>query len=206
VIAILSTETSILISALAGAVGALALRSLLKLAGKQWASMIPIARYVCSKDSEKPGYFRHGWGVAASDEQKTGKSVWSYSQTQIRPREHTLYGPYVNDFGRPGFFRIRFRLSGHGFDKESEEPVVVLDVIQAPFDRQRDHVVIGQRIIRSRELSGRYRSFDIVCYTSGTGVYEYRASVVRETFDAGKTRIYFDNVRVYRYFPLWEVV
>jgi hypothetical protein len=199
-------DISVLIPALAGAVAALALRSLLKLIGKQWASMVPIAKYICVEDSVKPGYFQHGWGTATTDEQRGGKSVWSYTKVQIDRKEHTLYGPYVNDFGRPGFFRVRFRLSGHGFNKRSEESVVVLDVIQAPFDLQRDHVVIGQRIIRSKELSPRYKNFDIICYTSGVGVYEYRASVVREVFNEAENKIYFDNVRVYRYFPLWDIL
>jgi len=200
------TDLGFLIPALAGAVGALALRSLLKLAGKQWASIVPVAKYLCAKDSVKPGYFRHGWGELAIDNDIEGKRIWSYTPIQIQHREHTLFGPYVNDFGRPGFFRVRFRLSGHGFDKGSDEPVVVLDVIQAPFDLKRDHVVIGQRVIRSSELSRKYKDFDILCYTSGTGVYEYRASVVRDGFSEAHNKIYFDNVRVYRHFPLWDVL
>jgi len=197
------TDLRILIPALAGAVGALALRSLLKLIGKQWASTVPIAKYFCAEASMGPGYFQHGWGAVATDDR--GKRVWSYTKAQIGLKEHTLYGPYVNDFGRPGFFRVRFRLSGQGFDK-SEKSVVVLDVIQAPFDLQRDHVVIGQRIIRSKELSPRYKNFDIICYTSGVGVYEYRASVVWEVFSEAENKIYFDSVRVYRYFPLWDIL
>ena len=200
------TDLSFLIPALAGAVGALALRSLLKLVGKQWASIVPVASYFCVKDSVKPGYFRHGWGEPTSDKHHRAKLVWSYTPRQIEQREHTLFGPYVNDFGRPGFFRVRFKLSGHGFDKRSDEPIVVADVIQAPFDRQRDHLVIGQRVIRSYELSSKYKNFDILCYTSGAGVYEYRASVVRENFDETLNKIYFDSVQVYRHFPLWDVL
>lgn len=199
-------DPSFLIPALAGAVGALALRSLLKFIGKQWASVVPVANYPCEKDSMKPGYFRHGWGERTTDKDIGGKSVWSYTPTQAQQREHTLFGPYVNDFGRPGFFRVRFRLSGHGFDRRSDEPVVVIDVIQAPFDQQRDHLVIGQRVIRSSEMSSRYKNFDILCYTSGVGVYEYRASVVRDNFSEADNKIYFDNVRVYRHFPLWDVL
>jgi hypothetical protein len=200
------TDLSFLIPAVAGAVGALALRSLLKLVGKQWASVVPVAKYPCVKDSVKPGYFRHGWGEPTTDKDKRGKKVWSYTSVQMRQWEHTLFGPYVNDFGRPGFFRVRFKLSGHGFDKRSDEPIVVIDVIQAPFDQQRDHLVIGQRVIRSSELSPQYKDFDILCYTSGTGVYEYRASVVRDNFNEAHNKIYFDNVRVYRHFPLWDVL
>ncbi len=195
-------DISILIPALAGAVGALVLRSLVKLIGRLGASTVPIAKYACVEDSVKPGYFQHGWGNAATDRRK---KVWSYTRKQMDRKEHTLYGPYVNDFGRPGFFRVRFRVSGHGFKKD-EEAVVVLDVIQAPFDLQRDHVVIGQRIIRSKQLRPRYKNFDITCYTSGVGVYEYRASVVWDAFNETKNKIYFDNVRVYRHFPLWDIL
>jgi hypothetical protein len=205
-----SPSISLLISALAGAFGALVFRAALKLGGKIWAARVPLAIYDCLADGEDPGVYRHGWGKPAPD-----KHAWSYTPHQI-PRkegklhEHTLFGPYVNDFGHPGHFEVRFRISGKGLS-HAADPIIVLDVIQAPFDLQRDHLVLGQKIIRSRELSEEYRDFSVKCYTVGTGVYEYRASVVAELFRAQQEagsgpEILFDRVAVHSRVPIWEII
>lgn len=199
-------DSSLLVSALAGAVGALILRSILRLAGRQWSSFIPVARYSCAEDGKYPGFFRHGWGQ--QEILRDGRAVWSHTNRQIQEGvEHTLYGPYINDFGRPGYYRVQFRLSGSGFDKNSNKSVVVLDVTQAPFGDTSDkkYFLHGQKIIRAKDLSSNFKTYDVVCYITGAGVFEYRASVVKEEFNEGKS-IYFYDVRIYRFYPLWEIL
>jgi len=197
----------LLISALGGAVGALLIRSLLKLMGKVWANSIPIATYYCGLEQQnQPGVICHGWGLSVPDANALKKCAWQYSTKQVTPdkREHIIFGPYANDFGRPGYYKVTFRISASGLPK-TEDPVAVLDVIQAPFAFQRDYTLLGQRIVRANHLTPSYKSFAILCHAAGTGVYEYRCSIPHPwTCDRGSIR--FDTIRVYRHVPIWDLL
>ena len=197
--------TRLVISALGGAVGALLLRSIIKLIGASWARWSPLAVHDCTNPSTGPGDIHHGWGHRVDDPNAANKQAWEHTTQQLVPgREHTIYGPYVNDFGRPGFYRVRFRIYGSGFQR-TNKAVVMLDVIQSRFGTHRDLQIIGQRTIREKDLAARYQKFDVYCYAPGTSVYEYRCSVVSSAFNSAKHTLRFDTVKVYLHIPLWEV-
>jgi hypothetical protein len=201
----------LVISALGGALGALILRSSLKLAGVVRTRWSVLAEYDCgSPEPSGPGELRHCWGEQVFDEDATNQRAWKHNSKPIdRPgekvtREHTIYGPYVNDFGGPGFYRVRFRLRGKDLPR-TDAPVLSLDVVQARFGTQRVLRLLGQRIVRAKELSGKYQDFAIICRASGMGVYEYRVTVFPESGGSAGSEIRFDNIRVYAHPSIWEV-
>lgn len=205
--------TDLLISALGGAVGALVLRSTLKTVGAVRARWTPRAIHLCATSGAKPGEFDHCWGREMDDDASTTGRVWEHNWNSIAPHpphvpmgQHTIYGPYVNDFGKPGFYRISFRLRGINLPK-TDESVLALDVVQASFGTERVLRLLGQRIIKAKELSGSYRYFDIVCYAPGTDVYEYRSAVFPDTDNTSSGRIIrFDCVKVYSHPSILDIL
>jgi hypothetical protein len=206
--------TDLLISALGGAVGALILRSIFKVVGALRARLTPRAIHLCATSGSKPGEFDHCWGREVADNTSTTGRVWEHNWNSISPHpphvpigDHTIYGPYINDFGKPGSYRISFRLRGMNFPK-TDEPVLALDVVQSPFGTERVLRLLGQRIIKAKELSGPYQYFDIVCYASGTDVYEYRCAVLRgtDTLTSSERTIRFDCVKVYSHPSIVDII
>ena len=192
----------VLVPALLGALGALVARVLLKMA----SSIRPLATYYCSdigsdKDRGKPW---HSFGERVRDEEAEHGVAWAHTPEQIGTKVHTLFGPYMNDVGRPGYIRVVFRISGAGLS-DSDEPAIILDVVQVPFDLQPAQVILKEKTIKSRELKTRYRKFRVDCYSSGVGAHEYRAQVVGKAFDTN-LQVRFDTIRVYKHFPLSEIV
>jgi hypothetical protein len=180
----------LLISALGGAVSALLLRSMLKLIWILYYRLRPIATYNCAEDAPaKPGELRHTWGQRVPDPKSASKYAWEYGNNRIeRPGEsitgeHTIYGPYINDFGRPGYYRIRFRIRAIDLPKT-------------------DEAMLGQRILRAHQLSKNYKYFDIVCFAEGTGVYEYRCAVFEKAQSIQGRKIHFDTIKIYSH-PSW---
>jgi len=203
---------SLLISAFGGAVSALVLRSLLKLIGIIYFRFKPLAIYNCANaEPSKPGELRHTWGQRVSDTKSSSKYAWAYSPNRIeRPGEiitgeHTIYGPYVNDFGKPGFYRIRFRIRAIDLP-ETDESIISLDVVQARFGTESVLRLLGQKILKARDLSESYRYFDIVCFAEGTGVYEYRCAVFGEADSIKGKKILFDNIKIFSHPSLWEIL
>jgi hypothetical protein len=204
----------LLISALGGAVGALILRSALKVTGAVWTRLTPRATHLCAASGANPGEFDHCWGREVSDDASTTGRVWEHNWNKVVSHdphvpmgEHTIYGPYVNDFGKPGFYRISFRLRGMNFPK-TDDPVLALDVVQASFGTERVLRLLGQRIIKAKELPGPYQSFDIRCYASGTDVYEYRCAVFphTDTVTSSGRIIRFDCVKVYSHPSILDIL
>lgn len=187
--------------------GALLFRSLLRFAGKVWAERKPIAAYDCADDTQRPGGLWHGSGNrVAVDPIATSRRSWEHApQTAGSDHPHSIYGPHVNDFGKPGYYRVTFRIYGSGFTG-IEEPVIIADIIQRPMFLGKDLVMLSQRVIRGKELSNEYRDFDVFCYASGTGTYEYRCLVHSEAFDQEKHTIRFDCIKVFVHIPVWEIL
>ncbi len=203
---------SLAITALGGALGALLLRSVVKLVAALCARRTPLAVYGCATaDESSPGNLRHSWGHSVADSKTRSGNAWEYTSTPIRrpseavTGEHTIFGPYLNDFGRPGFYRVSYRLSGDGFPP-TEEPVISLDVVQARFGTEQVLRLLGQKIIRAKELSDEYQTFDIVCHAPGTGVYEYRCAVLPKGVHWDNRTIRFDLITVYSHPSLWEAL
>lgn len=200
-----------LLYAFGGALGALVLRSLLKAAAYFWFWFVPIADYDCGTDEAGPGMLRHGRGARVKDANARYGYAWQYDkQHSTGAREHAIFGPYVNDFGRPGHYRVRFRLTARGIVGVNR-PVVFLDITRSPFGTKRDLVIIGQRILRAKDLRaaarGKYKNFDLYCYSEGHSVYEYRCSVVPSAVEGDEERfVRFDSVHVYRHFSLFEAL
>ncbi len=211
----LAHSSDLVITALGGALGALILRSALKLAGMAVARCRTLAVYDCAvPEPSKPGELRHSLGHRVQEEEKhhcTGNAAWEHDWNPIAKVEevvtgqHTIYGPYVNDLGKPGFYRVRFRLNGTGFTG-SNDAVVGLDVVQAGFGTEKVLRLLGQRMVRAEELSDSYRRFDIVFFAEGTAVYEYRCTVFHGAADQPECRIRFDVIEVYSHPPIWEIL
>jgi hypothetical protein len=201
----------LLISALGGALGALILRSIVKFIGFLSYRWRPLAIYDCAvQEPTKVGELRHSWGDQKDDEYSTNRKAWEYSpvgtascRTHILG-EHTIYGPYLNDFGKPGFYRVRFRIRGINAPK-SNDPVIALDVVKSPFGDDRTLILLGQRIIKANELFGHYQNFDIVCHAPGTGVYEYRCTVFPNMIKIEECKIRFDCIKIYSHPSIWDI-
>ncbi len=200
----------LLLAALTGAAGALIIRIVLRLYLRSRESKRALAVYYCGKRSPTPGGLDHGWGQESKSKGPSGRNVWLYTEEptdQIHPREHTIYGPYVNDLGRPGYYRVAFSICAKNFLQNSDRSVLLLDVVQAPFGGTTTYVLHGQRLIREDELASgkeQYNTYEIEFYAPGTGVYEYRARVFGSNVTRDQT-VEFDTIRVFRNTPLWEV-
>lgn len=142
---------------------------------------------------------------AVKDEHATNGLSWEHTSEPVEGEGiHTICGPYVNDFGKPGFYKVRFRICGVGF-QHHETPVVVLDIIHRPaFLREDNLVLLGQRVVRDKELSPKYKDFDIYCYVAGIGNYEYRCLVISDSHIQGK-QLRFDTIKVYVHVPTSEL-
>ena len=202
----------LLISALGGAVSALILRSLLKLIGIFYYRVKPIATYNCATgEPAKPGELRHTWGQRVSDPKSTSKYAWEYGTNRIeRPGEsitgeHTIFGPYINDFGKPGYYRIRFRIRAINLPK-TDESIISLDVVQARFGTESVLRLLGQRVLKARDLLESYKYFDVICFAAGTGVYEYRCAVFEKAESIKGKRILFDTIKIYSHPSLLEIL
>ena len=204
--------TDLLASAFGGALGALVLRSTLKVAGAVRARLTPLAVHQCAASRKGPGEFHQCYGKETKDKCSTTENVWVHNGIKIASQpphmsteEHTIYGPYVNDFGKPGFYRVSFRLRGKAFPKDDKnKTILTLDVVQSSFGTEHVLRLLGQRIITAKELSGSYQYFDIVCYASGTDVYEYRCTVSSDIRD--HAIIFFDCVKVYSHPSILDII
>jgi len=201
------------VAALSGAVAALFLRSVLKLLGKLWAAVRPLAFYDCAEEA-RVGTLVAKNGRRVEDNGATNGQAWEHHFEENGP-PHTLYGPYLNDFGRPGYYKVKVKIFGVGFDK-SRDPVIELDVVQIGYAYKEQRIVIGQKIVRAKDLKAswvskvlpwcsRYRKFSIICFAAGGGAYEYRAKVHKEFFNERQHTIRFDTVGVYFHVPGWEI-
>ena len=205
-------NSSLLLSAFGGALGALLLRSSVKLAGALLARHRPLAVHECGvPEPIKTGELRHSWGHLVDDPRcKTGKA-WEHNETKVDQKndritwEHTLFGPYLNDFGKPGYYRVRFRLCAIGFQK-NDAGVVILDVVQSRFGTEDILRLLGQRVVRGRDLQGKYQDFDLVFFASGSGVYEYRAAILQRHHVQPESIVRFDRVTVFAHPSIIETL
>ncbi len=185
---------------------------MLKLIGIIYFRFTPISEYYCSEGEPiRPGQLRHTWGFRVTDIYSASKYAWQYSKNKIeRPGEtitgeHTIYGPYINDFGKPGYYRIQFRLRAIGIPKDNE-PIISLDVVQARFGTEAVLRLLGQKIIKGKELSEQYKKYNIICFASGTGVYEYRCAVMGIVNTIENSKILFESIKVYSHPSVWEIL
>lgn len=157
----------------------------------------------------------HSWGKAVPDDMAKSRQAWQHTGTHMGDPSGncTLYGPYKNDFGKPGHYRVAFRVYGHGFG-ESDEPALLLEVTQTlvAYDPSSGKTInyfqmpIGQIVVRSRDLKPKYQDFSVTCYASGANIYEYRAFVYPKYRASQSHTIRFDTVRVCRFVPGMELV
>jgi hypothetical protein len=68
-------------------------------------------------------------------------------------------------------------------------------------------IPIGQRVIDTRTIGKRhkYSDYEVICYSTGSGIYEYRALVYESNLPQN-ARIFFDTVKVRSYMPLNELL
>ena len=80
----------------------------MRLIGKLWAERKPLTTYDCADHTQREGGIWHGHGVRVPlDPLATHKSSWEHTlQNTGTNAPHTIYGPYVNDFGRPAYYRV----------------------------------------------------------------------------------------------------
>lgn len=198
-----------LLLVISGAVGTLLLRSGAKLAVKLDADTRPLKKYYCSDKNvvPNPGRLSQGRGDKVSDRAASKRYAWAHGSNQVgpSPREHTIYGPYTNDFGNPGFYKVSFRLRCLKDLPSSDDPIVVLDVVRSPFSEEHGMALLGQRVISARELKMEYKRFNVYCHYVGGGIYEYRCSVVSNNLLKDGNTVLFDTIKVYRHFRIWDV-
>lgn len=91
--------------------------------------------------------------------------------------------------------------------KDNDDSLIALDVVQSAFGTERTLRLLGQRIVKANELSRSYRQFAIICYASGTDVYEYRCAILPnpDAIPAG-TGVRFDCVKVYSHPPILDLI
>jgi len=198
-----------LLLVISGALGTLLLRTGAKITVKVHADTRPLAEYHCSDENARPGPGRlsQGCGMKVSDRKASNGYAWAHGSNQVgsSPREHTIYGPYTNDFGKPGYYKVTFRVRCCEDLPISNEPIVVLDVVRAPFSDEVGMALMGQRVIRARELTKVYKRFNVYCHYTGGGIYEYRCSVIATDHFKTTNTVLFDTIKIYRHFPLWDV-
>jgi hypothetical protein len=198
-----------LLLVISGALGTLLFRTGAKITVKVHADTRPLAEYYCSDENASPGPGRlsQGWGKKVPDRKASNGYAWAHGNNQVgsSPREHTIYGPYTNDFGKPGFYKVTFRLRCLEDLPPSKDVVVVLDVVRAPFSDEVGMALMGQRVIRARDLKKAYKRFNVYCHYTGGGIYEYRSSVIAKNLLKNENAVLFDTIKVYRHFPLWDV-
>ena len=204
-----------LTSAVIGGVTALGVRAGLKYFATLWSARRELREYSSGYESRRgePGALQHGWGGAACDV-RTRHVVWAHSHVRhehfsgdgtLRLVQHTIFGPYTNDFGRPGVFRITFRFCARGFARDDRR-VMTFDVQQSAYGNRDEYYLLTQKVMRASDLTGDFQAVELECYTTGMGVFEYRASVEPEIFDALRHEILFDTVRVHRVFPVQDIL
>lgn len=201
-------EITILVSVISGALGVEILRSGIKLVRKLRAERKPLIVYDCGDKNTDPGYLRKSWGKRFPDEKASNNQAWAYSNDRIQPlREHTIYGPYTNDFGKLGSYKVTFRIRCQNhFDFSNTPPsphdtVIVLDVVKTPFAEEKTMMLMGQRNIQAQELKTTYKDFNVYCNYAGGGIYEYRCSVIRDKLPKTDNTFLFDSIEVYRQLP-----
>ena len=199
----------LIISAFGGAIAALFLRALLRLVRKWGTEWKPLAVYGCADSTWKqPGLLTQGRGYPAEDATVKNRKVWMHTPDAYgEGLVHTIYGPYVNDFGKPGYYRVCFRIYGSGFFENDTTPIIILDVIERPIFMRDEIVVLGQRLVRAKDLAEgepRYKKYNVYCYAAGSGTYEYRCQVT-EAFDPKRHILRFDVIEVYAHVPAWEI-
>jgi hypothetical protein len=200
------------VSALGGAVAALCLRGAIRLLGNVWSRFRPLATYSCAgaavpQRADLTGILLHGRGKRVVDRRALHGIAWAHTPDATSAgHPHTVFGPYVNDFPRPGFYIVRFRVYGEGYARGDNTPVVILDVLQRPeFLNDERLVVLGQHVVTAEALSrGRYGWFEVYCYASASGNHEYRCLVIPEAVKEHHT-LRFDTISVHSYVPLREV-
>ncbi|GEM_PF-3952211 len=205
------------IFAFLGAVGALLLRSLLKLFYIWKFGRSLIHQYDCYESGTIKGKLRHSFGheVSDADANAASKKAWEWSDIKVKDSEGdcTIYGPYVNDFGKPGNYKVIFRIKGNNIANDAEI-CLRLDVMmnESVFDPVRAQQFRGQTTIVERSVMRReifshidkYKEYELEFYIPGHGEYEYRCTVVKDAIEGATLR--FDTVQVRKNMPFNEAL
>ena len=173
----------------------------------------PIAKYYCFTASEEPGIMQHKCGHRGNAEDTDEGKAWILDSNDI-PHPTVLYGPYVNDFGRPGDYQVAFRIKGENFEGDNAE-ILRIEVAEVKeiYDEEIGKTVnytqipIGQTTIRRRDIkSGKWRNYCVNCYSSGAGKYEYRAYIYKGNFNPSIHRLSFEKIVVRRKVPPFTIL
>lgn len=207
----------IILIILTSALGVFAIRIIVKLIYKGVCSLCRINEYDCSEDGIRPGLIQHSLGRGGTHKDAKNGRVWihnsTHNPTQKTPGIASIYGPYTNDFSLPGFYKIQFRILGLGFEPDNKE-ICLLEAVQCQltWDSQKNttmnfaQIPLGQRIIRGKDLKSKnFQGFDVIIYSNGTGIHEYRATVYPNNFDEKRNTLLFDTIQIHRYLPIYEL-
>jgi hypothetical protein len=145
--------------------------------------------------------------------------IWEFTKDRIGrgAGASIIYGPYTNDFHRPGDYSATFKIRGIGFPRQSDVPgdlnqnVFMLDVLQTEIlgaERKHNIVALGYVKVRGLAREG-WQEYKLDFSTDGAGIWEYRVfpffhnggpevemPAILEKFGAAK--IYFDTVVIRR--------
>lgn len=206
----------LIISALLGALGVFVLRLVIRGVHSLNVRRKPVAEFPCYYDQKvfienKNGKLSHSLGYACEDKDSKYGTVWRHSGDRSDDGCSTIYGPYVNVFGVPGYYIVRFRMKAEGYKKN--EQICWLQVVQnlVAYDSQiKKPVHYDQASLCDRNVTGKdfkkskYKNIDLKLYYNGVGAtYEFRAFV--QNFNTGK-KVLFDYISVYKYVPFLEWV
>lgn len=211
---VLKGNKDLIISAFLGAFGIFVLRLIIRGVHAYNVRMKPIAEFPCYYDQKgcienKNGKLSHSLGDACEDKSSKHGTVWCHSEDKIDNGCSTIYGPYMNVFGVPGNYIVRFRMKATGYNKN--EQICWLQVVQnlVVYDSQiKRPVHYDQSPLCDRNVIGRdfrkfkYKNIDLKLYYNGTGAsYEFRVFV--QNFNTDK-KVLFDYISVYKYIPFLE--
>jgi|ERR1035441_2458334 hypothetical protein len=212
-----------------GAVAATLIRIISKLIAKIWYSKMAVAVYLPSDfvNVATDGRISVQQCKLVDDDNAGSKKCQLFEGDEAATtfgEGHIIYGPYSNDFGRSGHYRVSFYIRATGFES-SETVVLRLEVAEGTRHYQVDwnsphlpvksayvgQVIVGRKIIRSKDLKVRlnqqqqpiYRRYDVIVHSSGAGIFEYRCKV--ENFDPQKQSLRFERITVHQFLPGIEV-
>jgi hypothetical protein len=155
-----------------------------------------------------------------------GRFVWEWTRdkTVSGAGDMTVYGPYTNDYSRPGEYRATFLVKVQGLpenkSKLNADPVLLeLDVnkvlettgISKNEIVSKEHQVrVAVKYIKASELIGEnWEKIELNYYSDCTGVWEYRIAVFDGTHEKRRDNIsklkcdsdiklFFDKIKIER--------
>jgi hypothetical protein len=200
---------------------------------REYLCVTPLSR---GNDPERKWELEHHRGKELSDAGElkrlgiVGHNVWEWSRDPTPvgiakgAGECLFFGPYNYDANEPGMYVAQFRVLAEGFSttdfKTNDWDLLMLDVLrtrkESGYSTSNDKVIsypivkqdlLKTRTVRASELArAGWHSYDLVFYSDGGGMLEYRCSAFdgkaqkqdHLSLCGDKVRMFFDTVVIKR--------